>query len=51
MITNSTLKYGSEVFVNGFKNTMHAIFGIFWSGLKIGINVDVLKVFTCLGGG
>ena len=30
---------------------MHAIFGIFWSGLKIGIDVDVFKVFTCLGGG
>ena len=30
---------------------MHVIFGIFWSGLKIGIDVDVFKVFTCLGGG
>ena len=26
MITNSTLKSGSEVSVNGFKNTMHMLF-------------------------
>ena len=46
------ITYGSEVFVNGLKKYYaHAVFGIFWGGLKIGIDIDMFKVFTCLGRG
>ena len=52
MITNSTLNYKSEVFVNGLKKYyVYAIFGFFLVVLKIGIDVDMFKVFTSLGGG
>ena len=44
--------YESEVFVNGLKQDFaHAVLGIFQGGFKIGIDVDVFEVFTCLGGG
>ena len=44
--------YGNKVFVNGLKeDSAHAVLGIFRGGLKIGIDIDVFGVFTCLGGG